>query len=124
MPLRRRRFAFMIRSRGSPRCPGDEVTNRTDRIYRRTEAGIRALKSRNSVPEWYRTVLNSIRGKTGSGAICAAISAYPEKQVRHWLEELETLGFVQAIGSPPSLPSPDITGRFSLYSLRVNTPAA
>lgn len=100
------------------------MINRTDRIYRRTQAGVRALKSRNSVPEWYRVVLKSIRGRTGSGAICAAVGAYPEKQVRHWLEELETLGFVQTIGSAPSLPSPDITGRFSLYSLRVQQHAA
>jgi len=100
------------------------VTNRTDRTYRRTEAGARALKCRKSVPDWYRSVLKSIRGKTGSGAICAAMGSYSEKQVRSWLEELETLGFVEMVDSAPSLPSPDITGRFSLHSLRVQRHAA
>jgi hypothetical protein len=117
-------FAFIIRPGEDRVCPGDKVINRTDRIYRRTQAGVRALKSRNSVPEWYRVVLKSIRGKTGSGAICAAMRSYPEKQVRYWLEELETLGFVEMVDSAPSLPSPDITGRFSLHSLRVQRHAA
>lgn len=89
-----------------------------DRTYRRTEAGTRALKSRRSVPDWYRAILKSIRGETHTHTICTRIARYPRKQIMDWLEELDTFGFVQLMAEAPSLPSPDTTGRFSIHSLR------
>jgi hypothetical protein len=79
------------------------------RSYRRTEAGRRAWQSRRSgLPPAYRTIL----GLLGRAACCedvvAAMPGYPRRQVLDWLDELDTLCFVEsqplAASSEPSSP--------------------
>lgn len=66
-----------------------------ERLYRLTRTGKLALEAKRSVPGWYRTILAMIEGDTPAGAICETLSAHPRKQVIAWLDQLETLGFVE-----------------------------
>jgi hypothetical protein len=76
------------------------------RTYRLTAAGVKALKSKRSVPVWYRAVLRLVDGGTPSSSIIAGLSAYPRKQVMAWIEQLETLGFLELMVRAPA-DSPD-----------------
>ena len=66
-----------------------------NRIYRRTPAGDRALESERSVPNWFRAVLVLVRGQVTSSAICSAMRGHSQEQVLDWVDQLETLGFVE-----------------------------
>ena len=102
------------------RWPLDHVTGRmapqrapmpedTTRTYRLTAAGVKALKSKRSVPVWYRAVLRLVDDETPSASIIAGMSAYPRRQVQAWIEQLETLGFLELIvrASADSPDAPD-----------------
>jgi hypothetical protein len=65
--------------------------------YRRTQEGARALRSQRSVPAWYRSMLDLMPRETARSAICEGMSAHPRNQVLAWLDELETLGFVERV---------------------------
>ena len=78
----------------------------TTRTYRLTLAGVKALKSKRSVPVWYRAVLRLVREETPCASIIEGMSAYPRKQVLAWIEQLETLGFLELIVRAPA-DSPD-----------------
>ena len=95
---------------------------RTDRIYRRTEAGIKALESAKSVPGWFRAMLSLISGETHSNVICGGMCSYSQRQVLDWLDELETLGFVELLVVASS--SPDETRDFSMPSMLAHEQAA
>jgi hypothetical protein len=71
-------------------------------IYRRTAAGDRALKSERSVPDWFRAVLVLVAGLVSSGAICGGMPSHSQKQVLNWIDQLETLGFIERMILPPS----------------------
>ena len=60
------------------------MSEKIGRLYRITDAGAKALKARNSVPAWYRSVLIQI---TQGGK---------RRPPRRVLEEMETLGFIEA----------------------------
>jgi hypothetical protein len=77
-----------------------------DRIYCRTPAGDRALKSERSVPECFRAVLVLVAGLVSSSAICGGMRSHSRKQVLNWIDQLETLGFIERTILPPS-PIPD-----------------
>jgi hypothetical protein len=78
----------------------------TIRTYRLTAAGVKALKSKRSVPVWYRAVLRLVDDETPSASIIAGMSAYPPREVLAWIEQLETLGFLELIVRAPA-DSPD-----------------
>lgn len=76
------------------------VKIQTERVYRLSGAGRMALQAKRSVPGWYRTILAMIQGDTPSGGICETLSAHSKKQVTTWLEQLETLGFIEVVSEP------------------------
>ena len=70
------------------------MSERIGRLYRITDAGAKALRARNSVPAWYRSVLIQITtGKKPSAVKSRGIRRHPPRRV---LEEMETLGFIEA----------------------------
>jgi hypothetical protein len=75
-----------------------------DRIYCLTSAGDRALESKRSVPEWFRAILVLVGGQVSCSAICGGIRSNSQKQVLNWIDQLETLGFIERILPPLSIP--------------------
>lgn len=67
------------------------------RIYRLTAAGTSALQSARSVPDWYRDILRLVQGDPTSSEIIARMTIHPGKEVLQWIEQLETLGFVESL---------------------------
>jgi hypothetical protein len=65
--------------------------------YRRTSEGARALRNENSVPPWYRSILDLMPRETSGSVVCEGMSAHLRNQVLAWLDELETLGFVERV---------------------------
>ena len=80
------------------------MLHNTARQYRITAAGAKALKAKASVPAWYRAVLAHI---DASGSVPAArsrsIRRHPAQRIRMWLDEMETLGFIEAVNGGASL---------------------
>jgi hypothetical protein len=69
----------------------------TERTYRLLPTGTRALGSEKSVPTWYRAILGLLHGEMTSSEIVVA-SGGSKKEVLKWIDELETLGFVELVG--------------------------
>lgn len=93
---------------------------RTERIYRRTEAGLKACESRNSgLPDGYRSILQLLETDAHSSLIRAHLRRYPEKQVWDWLDELQTLGLVK---SQPATSTHDLDFTSSLDVAELLTP--
>jgi hypothetical protein len=67
------------------------------RIYRLTAAGTSALRSARSVPDWYRDILRLVQGGPTSSELIARMTRHPGKEVLQWIEQLETLGFVESL---------------------------
>jgi len=76
--------------------------------YRRTPEGARALRNQKSVPPWYRSILDLIPRETPGSVVCEGMSAHPRKQVLAWLDELETLGFLERV-APAAAPGDERT---------------
>ena len=76
--------------------------------YRRTPEGARALRSQHSVPPWYRGILDLMPRVTSGNILCEGMSAHPRKRVLAWLDELETLGFVERV-APAAAPGDERT---------------
>ena len=70
------------------------------RIYRLTAAGASALCSERSVPDWYRDILQLVQERATPGGIVAGLAHYPSGDVLTWIEQLETLGFVESLVMP------------------------
>lgn len=70
------------------------------RIYRLTAAGASALHSARSVPDWYRAILELVRDDATSSKIVSVLTHHPSGEVLNWIEELETLGFVESCLMP------------------------
>ncbi len=68
----------------------------TTRVYRLTAAGASALRSARSVPDWYRDILRLAQADPTSGEIIAGM-ARSGREVLQWIEQLETLGFVESL---------------------------
>jgi len=70
-----------------------------NRIYRRTKAGERALESEGSVPNWFQAILVLSTGQVTRRAICDGLRCHSQKQVLGWIDQLETLGFLEIVSS-------------------------
>jgi hypothetical protein len=68
-----------------------------EQTYRITQAGRYALESPRSVPDRYRAILGLLRNDTGYSAIRGAMPAQGSKQVRDWVDQMETLGFLERV---------------------------
>ncbi len=67
-----------------------------DRIYRRTDTGYKAWASdKSGLPVPYRRILGIVERETDFRTLCARMAPYEEREVEQWIDELETLGFVQ-----------------------------
>jgi hypothetical protein len=79
----------------------------TNRTYRLAAAGVRALASEKSVPAWYRTLLGLIQGETAASVVRESMNTQPAKQVLAWIDELETLGFIELVVLAPPVDAPE-----------------
>lgn len=66
-------------------------------IYRLTATGTSALYSARSVPDWYRSILWLVQGDASASEIVAGMTNHPSREVLRWIEQLETLGFVESL---------------------------
>ena len=68
------------------------------RTYRLTESG-RAASSGDdlSVPGDYRRILALISADTHFDVIRGALRRYPDKLIAEWVEELEEIGYIEAV---------------------------
>ena len=87
------------------------MTRNAIATYRLTTAGARAVEADRSIPTWYRAVLGLVQGDTTSTVILAGLLAYHRKVVLAWIDELETLGFVERV--VPAGVEPDVAGEFA-----------
>ena len=76
--------------------------------YCLTPAGTRAVEAERSIPTWYRAVLGLVQGDTSSTVILAGLLAYQRKAVLAWIDQLETLGFLERV-VPADAESSDVT---------------
>ncbi|MGH8668913.1 MAG: hypothetical protein ACREUH_06725 [Burkholderiales bacterium] len=68
------------------------------RKYRRTEAGRKAWESQQSgLPAAYRRILGLMHAAAYSDEVLGAMQEFSARQVLDWLDELDTLGFVEAL---------------------------
>ena len=102
----------------------EKVIVRTNRVYRRTDLGAKALQSERSIPSWFRSILDAVSGETHFNAICETMGSHSRRQVLEWLDQLETLGFVDLVAFTLSAPGPDTTGTFSFHAMRMQGRAA
>jgi SOS-response transcriptional repressor LexA len=73
------------------------------RCYVRTAAGQRAWKSPGSgLPAHYRQIISLIGAKTSREEICKGMGCHSTRQVQSWLDELQTLGFIEVKGKKKS----------------------
>lgn len=68
-----------------------------EQTYRITQAGRNALESQRSVPDRYRAILGLLRSDTRFSTIRGALPAQGSKQVRDWVDQMETLGFLEMV---------------------------
>ena len=65
-------------------------------MYSRTASGQRACESATSgLPAHYRRIMHLIGRESPAEKVFAGMQAYAPRQVQDWLDELETLGFVE-----------------------------
>jgi len=82
-----------------------------DRVYRRTDAGFKAWESPDSgLPAGYRRILSVISTESNARDIRHAMRGHSDRQVSDWLDELDTLGFIELI--PASRKSADFSAIF------------
>jgi hypothetical protein len=96
----------------------------TERTYRLLPTGTRALGSEKSVPTWYRTILGLLHGEMTSSEIVGAMSGRSKKEVLKWIDELETLGFVERVAPAASEASAEATADFGFDMLLARARAA
>jgi hypothetical protein len=71
-----------------------------DRIYERTEAGMKALDDPGSaLRAETRGVLGLVKTRTHSDLVRAGVRHYPVQRVAEALAELEKLGFIKSVPS-------------------------
>jgi hypothetical protein len=91
---------------------------RTEQIYRRTEAGLRAYESPDSgLHAQQRAVLGLIESDTHSDLIRNTLRRrFGDKQVGEWLSDLEKRGFLEALAVTAEHDL-DFTGSLSIADL-------
>ena len=68
------------------------------RIYRQTDTGSKAWESPNSgLPPAYRRILDLLQDAACCDDILTRMPECRRKQVQDWLDELETLCFIEAL---------------------------
>lgn len=73
-------------------------------MYRRTDAGRKAWECPASgLPEPYRQILGLLKTTMRSTEVLSGMHGFPAKKVLDWLDELETLCFIEPV-SRKSLP--------------------
>lgn len=88
-----------------------------DRIYERTDAGLKALDdSGSTLRAETRGVLDLVKTGTHADLVRACMRHYPEQRVADALAELESLGFVKSVPATAEHDL-DFTGNFSLAEL-------
>jgi hypothetical protein len=96
----------------------------TERTYRLLPTGTRALGSEKSVPTWYRAILGLFQGEMASSEIVGAIRDSSRKEVLKWIDELETLGFVEQVVPAASEAAAEVTAEFGFDMLLARMRAA
>lgn len=96
----------------------------TERTYRLLPTGTRALGSEKSVPTWYRAVLGLLQGEMTSSEIVGAMSGHSKKEVLKWIDELETLGFVERVVPDAPEAAAEVTADFGFDRLLARLRAA
>ena len=91
---------------------------RTERIYRLTEAGLKAYESGSSgLPGHLRSILGLIETDTHSDFVRASLRRrYSEKQIFDGLDELVSVGFLES-ESASAKHDLDFTGNFTVDEL-------
>ncbi|TAK80518.1 MAG: hypothetical protein EPO20_27355 [Betaproteobacteria bacterium] len=71
------------------------------RIFRRTNSGRKALESECSgLPAAYRKILEMLeRERTAAELVSAMRGAFSDRQVLAWLDELDTLCFIEIVAA-------------------------
>lgn len=88
-----------------------------ERIYRRTDAGRIACEADNSgLPSAYRRILKVLEVDIHSSSFRTVLACYSDKQISGWLDELETLGFVESRSATPEHDL-DFTASFRIAEL-------
>jgi hypothetical protein len=96
---------------------GDSQVAATEKIYRRTEAGLKVWESRNvGLPVECRRILGMVADDTHSEAIRAVLRSFSDAQIDNWLAQLESLRLLE---SSPAEPERDLdfTGNFKISEL-------
>ena len=88
-----------------------------EQTYRITQAGRNALASQRSVPDRYRAILGLLRSDTGFSAIRGAMPAQGSKQVRDWIDQMETLGFLELVDPGARAPASEASIDFGFDRL-------
>jgi hypothetical protein len=71
---------------------------RERRRYRQTDSGRKAWESRHSgLPPAYRRILGLIQGTACCDEVFAGMHDCSSREVQGWLDELETLCFIEAL---------------------------
>jgi hypothetical protein len=52
--------------------------------------------AQSGLPEHFRRILDLMRGAPDSAQLCSGMRGHTEEQVQDWLDQLETLGFVES----------------------------
>ena len=95
-----------------------------DRIYQRTEAGLKALESSSpSLRAETRWLLGLIKADTHAALLRAGMRRYPDERIAELLDELEKQGFIESAAATREHDL-DFTGTLSLAALRMAHNAA
>jgi hypothetical protein len=95
--------------------------SKSGRRYRLTAAGIRALESERSVPEWFRAILGVFHGDMTANEVLSSMSSYLRRETLTWLGQLDTLGFVeQVVPAEPGTASAEVTPDFGDNAVKVD----
>ena len=93
----------------------------SDRVYRRTEAGLKAWESRNpGVSVQCRRILGMIADETHPDSIRAVLREFSDSQIDTWLAQLESLRLLE---SAPAASGNDLdfTGDFKVSDFLGNS---
>ncbi len=89
----------------------------TEKIYRRTEAGLKVWETRNmGLAVECRRILGMVSDDTHSDAIRSVLRSFSDAQIDDWLAQLESLRLLE---SSPAAPERDLdfTGNFKVSDL-------
>ena len=89
----------------------------SDRVYRRTAAGLKAWENRNpGVSVQCRRILGMVADETHPDSIRAVLREFSDSQIDTWLAQLESLRLLES--SPAASESDlDFTGNFKVSEL-------